>query len=64
MSVAAEKSVQITLRLEPVLADRLDSVARRFSRRGSKLSRLDAARMAIVEGLPKLEIERRLKTRS
>ena len=64
MSVAAEKSVQITIHLESVLADRLDSVAKRFSRRGTKLSRLDAARMAIVEGLPRLEIERRLKTRA
>jgi predicted DNA-binding protein len=51
----AGKTVQLAVRLEAEVMDRLDTLAKRLSRPGLELSRTDAVRMAILEGLPRLE---------
>ena len=59
MPTVTGKTTQITLRLDHDLAKRLDALARKFSRPGLEINRTDVARLALTEGLVRLEAERR-----
>ena len=59
MPVVTGRSLQITLRIPHDVVLRLDKVAKRFSRPGLVVNRTDVARLALVEGLGRLEAERR-----
>jgi hypothetical protein len=52
---AEGKSGQLAIRLEPAILEQLDRLAQKLSRPGASLSRSDAARMALLEGLAKIE---------
>lgn len=57
MAKKAGKSGQLNLRVESELLDRLEDLAEKLSRPGATMSRSDAARAALLEGLAKLEAE-------
>ena len=54
-------TVQLTVRVEFAFADRLDALAVKLSRPGLELGRADVMRMALVEGVQKLEAEAKRK---
>ncbi len=53
--VRTGRTLQVTVRLEHDVADRLDVLAQKLSRPGLELSRSDAIKIAILAGLPGLE---------
>jgi hypothetical protein len=51
----SNKTSQIPVRVDPEVIARLDAVAAKLSRPGLELSRTDAVRIALLEGLARIE---------